>query len=65
MSDWLKNSWPGALVAAAFIGPGTVTVCTIAGVRFGYELLWEFQNSVDAGTRAGRGVLLTPPPGFS
>ncbi len=40
MSDWLKNSGPGALVAAAFIGPGTVTVCTIAGVRFGYELLW-------------------------
>lgn len=27
-------------MAAAFIGPGTVTVCTIAGVRFGYDLLW-------------------------
>ena len=40
MSDWLKNSGPGALVAAAFIGPGTVTVCTIAGIRFGYDLLW-------------------------
>ena len=31
---------PGALVAAAFIGPGTVTTCTLAGVRFGYALLW-------------------------
>jgi Mn2+/Fe2+ NRAMP family transporter len=31
---------PGALVAAAFIGPGTVTTCTLAGVHFGYALLW-------------------------
>lgn len=31
---------PGALVAAAFIGPGTVTACTIAGARFGFALVW-------------------------
>jgi len=31
---------PGALIAAAFIGPGTVTVCSIAGNSFGYSLLW-------------------------
>jgi manganese transport protein len=31
---------PGALVAAAFIGPGTLTVCTLSGVEFGYDLLW-------------------------
>jgi len=31
---------PGMLIAAAFIGPGTVTVCTLAGVGFGYSLLW-------------------------
>jgi len=31
---------PGALVAAAFIGPGTVTTCTLAGVRSGTALLW-------------------------
>lgn len=31
---------PGALVTAAFIGPGTLTVCTLAGAQFGYELLW-------------------------
>jgi manganese transport protein len=37
---WFANTGPGALVAAAFIGPGTVTVCTIAGVRFGLDLLW-------------------------
>ncbi len=35
-----KNIGPGVLVAAAFIGPGTVTVCTLAGVGFGYALLW-------------------------
>jgi len=31
---------PGALVTAAFIGPGTLTVCTLAGAQFGYDLLW-------------------------
>lgn len=31
---------PGALVAAAFIGPGTVTVCTLAGAQFGFTLVW-------------------------
>lgn len=31
---------PGALVTAAFIGPGTVTVCTLAGVNHGFSLLW-------------------------
>ena len=36
----LKNSGPGVLVTAAFIGPGTVTACTLAGANFGYALLW-------------------------
>jgi len=31
---------PGVLVAAAFIGPGTVTACTLAGANFGYALTW-------------------------
>ena len=31
---------PGALVAAAFIGPGTVTACTLAGANYGYVLIW-------------------------
>ena len=31
---------PGALVAAAFIGPGTVTACTLAGTNFGCALIW-------------------------
>ena len=35
-----KDMGPGVLVAAAFIGPGTVTACTLAGANFGYTLLW-------------------------
>lgn len=31
---------PGVLVAAAFIGPGTVTACTLAGANFGFALVW-------------------------
>ncbi|MGH7546464.1 MAG: divalent metal cation transporter, partial [Gemmatimonadota bacterium] len=39
---------PGALVAAAFIGPGTVTTATLAGAAFGYELLWALAFSTIA-----------------
>ncbi|RZN75017.1 MAG: divalent metal cation transporter, partial [Winogradskyella sp.] len=46
MKDFFKNIGPGPLVAAAFIGPGTVTLCTIAGVNFGYALLWAMVLSV-------------------
>jgi manganese transport protein len=31
---------PGFLVTAAFIGPGTVTTCTLAGARFGTALIF-------------------------
>jgi manganese transport protein len=41
-------SGPGAVVAAAFIGPGTVTVCTLAGVQFGFALLWAMLLSTVA-----------------
>jgi manganese transport protein len=37
---------PGALVTAAFIGPGTITTCSLAGARFGYALLWGMVFSV-------------------
>ena len=46
MKKFFKNIGPGPLVAAAFIGPGTVTVCTIAGVNFGYTLLWAMALSI-------------------
>jgi Mn2+/Fe2+ NRAMP family transporter len=41
-----KNSGPGTMVAAAFIGPGTVTMCSIAGAQFGYTLLWAMILSI-------------------
>ena len=37
--NWIKDVGPGVLIAAAFIGPGTVTLCTIAGASYGYSLL--------------------------
>jgi manganese transport protein len=37
---------PGVLVAAAFIGPGTVTTASIAGAQFGFALLWALAFSV-------------------
>lgn len=39
---------PGVLVAAAFIGPGTITACTMAGVGFGFVLLWAMLLSIIA-----------------
>ncbi len=43
-----ENLGPGPIVAAAFIGPGTVTVCTLAGVNFGFSLIWALVLSVVA-----------------
>ncbi len=48
MKNPLKNIGPGTLVAAAFIGPGTVTVCTLAGVHYGFTLLWAMVLSIVA-----------------
>ncbi len=44
----LRSMGPGILIAAAFIGPGTITTCTLAGARFGYALLWGLLFSVFA-----------------
>jgi Mn2+/Fe2+ NRAMP family transporter len=48
LKNLFKNIGPGALIAAAFIGPGTVTVCTLAGVQFGFTLLWAMILSIVA-----------------
>ncbi|MCS5489364.1 Nramp family divalent metal transporter [Algoriphagus limi] len=42
----IEKLGPGPLVAAAFIGPGTVMVCTLAGFNYGYELLWAVALSI-------------------
>jgi NRAMP (natural resistance-associated macrophage protein)-like metal ion transporter len=48
IKNLFKNIGPGTLVAAAFIGPGTVTLCTLAGVNFGFNLLWAMVLSIIA-----------------
>ena len=48
LNKLFKNLGPGPLIAAAFIGPGTVTVCTLAGFNFGLDLLWALLFAVIA-----------------
>lgn len=46
LRDRLEAIGPGALVAAAFIGPGTVTTASVTGAQFGYALIWTLVFSV-------------------
>ncbi len=48
MLQKLKNLGPGLLVAAAFIGPGTVTTASVVGADTGYALLWALVFSIFA-----------------
>jgi len=48
MKKWFSQIGPATLIAAAFIGPGTVTLCSIAGVNFGYQILWAMLLSIAA-----------------
>lgn len=41
-----KAIGPGALIAASFIGPGTVSTATEAGASFGYALIWAIVFSI-------------------
>ena len=65
---------PGAFVAAAFVGPGTVTACTLAGANFGYALIWtlvfatvatiilqDMASRLGVGARLGLGEALVHP----
>ena len=36
----LKNVGPGLIITSAFIGPGTVTLCILSGIEYGYSLIW-------------------------
>ena len=46
ISHRLKHIGPGSVVAAAFIGPGTITMCSIAGAQFKYGLIWALIVSI-------------------
>lgn len=43
-----RSLGPGLLVTAAFIGPGTVTTASLAGARFGFDLMWAVAFAVAA-----------------
>ncbi|MFC7321475.1 Nramp family divalent metal transporter [Halobacillus campisalis] len=43
-----KNVGPGAFVAAAIVGPETVTTASNVGAQFGYALIWALIFSVIA-----------------
>ena len=42
----IKNIGPGTVIAAAFIGPGTITMCSIAGSKYGLDLIWALLFSL-------------------
>ncbi len=44
--DRLKSIGPGALVAAAFVGPGTVTTASVIGAEYAYLLVWTIAFSI-------------------
>ena len=44
--NWRRYFGPSTMVTAAFIGPGTVTMCTLVGARTGSTLLWALVFSV-------------------
>lgn len=44
----LRSIGPGAMVAAAFIGPGTVTTASVTGADYGYALVWTLVFSIVA-----------------
>lgn len=48
LKSFFKNIGPGPLIAAAFIGPGTITLCTLIGVKYDLQLLWTIIISIFA-----------------
>ncbi len=44
--DRLRSVGPAALVAAAFVGPGTVTTASVIGAEFAYLLVWTIVFSI-------------------
>jgi len=68
MNKFSFTSGPAIVITAAFIGPGSLTICAFAGVEFGYELLWAvlfsclitifFQNTVATlSFKSGKGLV--------
>ena len=62
LKERLKNIGPGALIAAGFIGPGTITTATKSGASSGYTLLWAMLFSTIATTSYKSLFLLNKSP---
>ena len=67
-----KNFGPGLVITSAFIGPGTVTLCMLSGIEYGYSLIWciifsiiatcylqEISSRIGLITKKGLGEILT------
>lgn len=48
LRDRLRAIGPGAIVAAAFVGPGTVTTASVIGAEYAYVLVWTIVFSIVA-----------------
>jgi Mn2+/Fe2+ NRAMP family transporter len=48
MPSILQRFGPATIVTAAFIGPGTVITCSVAGANYGYTLMWALVFSIGA-----------------
>lgn len=48
LRNYFNEIGPATLITAAFIGPGTVTLCSFSGVEFGYQLLWTILFAIIA-----------------
>ena len=48
MKEKLASLGPGFVIVGSFIGPGTVTSCTLAGATYGFTLFWCVVFSVIA-----------------
>lgn len=72
----MQRFGPAVLVTAAFIGPGTITTCVLAGTSFGFGLLWalvfataatiilqEMSARLGAGAKIGLGEALLSASG--
>lgn len=48
LKEKLSSLGPGFVIVGSFIGPGTVTSCTLAGATYGFQLFWCVVFSVIA-----------------
>ena len=48
MKNFKFSIGPGFIITSAFIGPGTITLCTLSSIDYGYSLIWCIVFSIIA-----------------